>query len=255
MNKGGRPKDPIWQHFDLVEDGTKKSAQCQKCLVTQSVKVCRMKAHYEKCRKQSTSVYELNDNQQAPVVSLVQAIPQKHTPTEHAAAPPPKCIQTGLDDRIVRTPTSTKELIDDKVAEYMFACNLPFSLVEHPSFKSLLTVLHPGYQPPARTAISSKHLDKTHEKLQAHMKTSLTGKEVTMQQDGWSTLQNDPVIATSITCEGKGYFIDAKNTETEKKTAEKCKEMLQDSKTYAETMYGYKVKSVVTDNAKNMEKI
>ena len=49
MLRGGRPRDPIWQHFYLLEDGDKKSAQCKKCLRLQSIKACRMKTHYEKC--------------------------------------------------------------------------------------------------------------------------------------------------------------------------------------------------------------
>ena len=46
---GGRPRDPILQHFYLLEDGDKKSTQCKKCLRLQSIKACRMKTHYEKC--------------------------------------------------------------------------------------------------------------------------------------------------------------------------------------------------------------
>ncbi len=72
--------------------------------------------------------------------------------------------------------------------------------------------LRPGYKPPTRNAISGALLDKTHAKLQSSMKVKLHGKVVTMQQDGWSTLQNDPVIATSVTCEGCSYFVDAKCT-------------------------------------------
>ena len=49
MLRGGRPRDPIWQHFYLLEDGDKKSAQCKKCLRFQSIKACRVKTHYEKC--------------------------------------------------------------------------------------------------------------------------------------------------------------------------------------------------------------
>ena len=32
MFRGGRKKDPIWEHFTLIEEGSKKSAQCKKCL-------------------------------------------------------------------------------------------------------------------------------------------------------------------------------------------------------------------------------
>lgn len=45
MLRGGRPKDPIWEHFNLIEDASKKTAQCKYCLNIQSNKVHRMKDH------------------------------------------------------------------------------------------------------------------------------------------------------------------------------------------------------------------
>jgi hypothetical protein len=149
----------------------------------------------------------------------------------------------------------TKDKIDQTVAEYVFGCNLPFSVVEHPLFKAMVESLSPGYKPRTRKTLSGTLLEQTHSKLQSTMKTKLEGKTVTMQQDGWSTLQNDPVISTSVTCEGSGYFIDAQSTGSTQKTADNCKQMLVDSKAYAEQTYDCHVRTVVTDNARNMEKM
>ena len=49
MFKGGRPKGPIWDHFNLITQDSKKSAQCKLCLSVQSIKACRMKTHHQKC--------------------------------------------------------------------------------------------------------------------------------------------------------------------------------------------------------------
>ena len=49
MFRGGRPRDPIWDHFNLVEEGSKKAAKCKMCFYVQSMKVCRMKTHFQKC--------------------------------------------------------------------------------------------------------------------------------------------------------------------------------------------------------------
>ena len=76
-----------------------------------------------------------------------------------------------------------------------------------------------------------------------------------MQQDGWSTPSNEPVISTSVTCEGVGYFVDAQLTGSKSKTAEACQEMLTESKAFAEKTFGCKVRSVVTDNAPAMVKM
>ena len=87
------------------------------------------------------------------------------------------------------------------------------------------------------------------------MKQLLNNITITMQQDGWSSVQNDTVIATSVVSDGKGYFVDAKDTDTTHKTAEACKAMFEDSKSHAETTYGCKIQSFVTDNAKSMDKM
>ena len=77
--------------------------------------------------------------------------------------------------------------------------------------------------------MSNKRLDKDHDKYQAVMKQLLNNKTITMQQDGWSSVQNDSVIATSVVSDGKGYFVDAKDTGSTHKTAEACKAMFEDS--------------------------
>lgn len=55
------------------------------------------------------------------------------------------------------------------------------------------------------------------------MKDKLDGKTVTIQQDGWSIIQNVPVVASSVTCEGEVYFIDAQCTGTTVKTQKLAK--------------------------------
>ena len=103
--------------------------------------------------------------------------------------PPPKMRQTDLNSHLVVTSVFTKEDIDETVAEFIFGCNLSFQVVESPLFKKMVGTLHPGYKPPTR-ALSAKLLDKVHHKHQAHMKAKLDGQTVTMQQNGWSTVQN-----------------------------------------------------------------
>ena len=274
---GGRPRDPIWQHFYLLEDGDKKSAQCKKCLRLQSIKACRMKTHYEKCS--ATAIVKQPDSnvpeklaataqhpttvKPDPMLMFTAAAQPLVTPGKRPATDsihdenprPTKRLQLDLNSHLIRTTTGQKEHLDEKVAEFIFACNLAFNVVEHPMFLSMLDALRPGYKPPPRKALSTKHLDKSHERLQTKMKANLEGKVVTIQQDGWSNIHNDPVVATSVTCDGKGYFLDAVETGTTSKTGENCKEMLKTSINLAREKYGCQVKSVVTDNARNMEKM
>ena len=73
-----------------------------------------------------------------------------------------------------------------------------------------------------------------------------------MQQDGWSIIQNDQVIATSVVSQGKGFFVDDKDTGTAHKTAEACKTTFED---LPERTYGSNVRSFTTDNASNVQKM
>ena len=92
--------------------------------------------------------------------------------------------------------------------------------------------------------MSNKLLDKCHDKYQAIMKQLLNNKTITMQQDGWSSVQNDSVIATSVVSDVKSYFEVAKDTGTTHKSTEACKAMFEDSQSHAETTYGSKIWSL-----------
>jgi len=222
-----------------------------------------MRAHSEKCHpKHSNEVVSDPEQPQCHPQPDAQGDYNSQPPTmaslKHPApgpSPQPKRIQLDLHSHLIKTSSGKKEELDDKVAEFVYACNLPFSIVEHPTFITLVTALRPGYQLPTRKALGLTQLDKTHAKLQADMKSKLHGKIVTIQQDGWSNIHNDPIVASCVSVEGSSYFIDAKDTGSTAKTAQNCKEMIKDSKTFAETQYGCKVVSVVTDNAKNMERM
>ena len=123
----------------------------------------------------------------------------------------------------------------------MFGCNIPFDVVEHPLFKAMVSALRPGYTPPTRKSLGTKQLDSVHNKLQSRMKSILKDKIITMQQDGWSTKQNNPVIASSVVSSGKCYLVDAKDIRTTHKTAKNLKDMVKESKSKAEGSYEYKV--------------
>jgi len=45
MPSGGRPKNPIWEHFTEINVGSKVIAKCRYCDIQMSNKAARMKAH------------------------------------------------------------------------------------------------------------------------------------------------------------------------------------------------------------------
>ena len=65
-------------------------------------------------------------------------------------------------------------------------------------------------------------------------------------------IHNTPVIATSLQCEGKSYFLSAVDAGTNKKTAAYCTSVAQEAISTATEQYQCTVTGVVTDNEKKM---
>lgn len=227
MNKGGRPRDPIWEFYVPEEDGKKSTARCKICNSTQSVKVYRMKAHYNKCSQNSQPTFttqfsqrDVGSDSDSKASSLDAGVKRSAEP-ESVESPQPKKIRPDssiMSAFVTKTSPALKDSLDDKVARFFYSCNIPFSAVDHPSFQDLAESLRPGYKPPTRKALAGSLLDSVFDKLHGDVTQELEGKVVTLVEDGWSTVHNDPVVATSLATGGKSYFLDAHDTGSMKKT-------------------------------------
>ena len=169
-----------------------------------------IKAHYDKCVEQTRTSEPQQQSAYCPVPDpkhiIMETNPtqaQKHPTTSHFGPAPSAKHQADLNSHVFHTPVGTKDDLDKKIAEFVFVCNLPLIVVEYPRFNAMLS--SPGYKPP----ISNKWLEKCHDKYQAIMKQQLNNKTLSMRQDSWSTIQNDPVIPSTVVSQGKGFFVDA----------------------------------------------
>lgn len=275
MNKGGRPRSLIWEHFITVGEGTSRKAQCKICFQTFAGKPARMETHRNKCLKaqgktsqiaQATNVSqrncttEPNSSVSVPVLVPPSTPPPPTSPTPALLIPPTtkhttKQKQPHMDSHVIKTTATEKGDIDQLIADFIFATNLPFQIVEHPYFHRVCSALRPGYKPPTAKQVGSQLLDYTHARLQSTMKSNLDGKVVTLQQDGWTNIKDDPIIATTINSDGQSFFLDAVEPGCKKKTSDLCKDMLLASIKDAEDLYGCKVANVVTDNEAKMKKM
>ena len=117
---------------------------------------------------------------------------------------------------------NTRQQLHQQVDRFFYSCNIPFNVANHAEFCKMIEVLRPGYNPPRRRQLANELLDSVHESIQSQMKEELKGKEVTLMQDGWSDIHNSPVIASSLQCDGKAYFL---NAETGSKNAPWCRKL------------------------------
>ena len=154
-----------------------------------------------------------------PIFFIITGI--KRAFGEDNGAPPVKrFVQPDMAAQVFRTSDTTKDLIDNKLARFFLGCNIPFNVVEHPLFNDLLQALRPGYKPPTRKALADRHLDNVAEQVTCDVKKKLDGKVVTLVEDGWSNIHNDPVVATCVSVDGNSYFVSATDTRSMPKTAD-----------------------------------
>ena len=109
------------------------------------------------------------------------------------------------------------------------------------------TMLCLGYQPPNCKHLAAYLLDNH---IIMIVKAELKGKDVALMQDGWSNIQNTLMIASTMQCGDKSYFLSTVENSTNKKTAAYCTSISQDTINEAVRVYEYNTTSVVPDNEK-----
>lgn len=168
----------------------------------------------------------------------------------------PVSQKSNLDSFLVRTSAVEKQKFDIQVARFIYATNCAFRTVDHPEFKKLLEILHPGYHPPNRHQIGNELLCKVYETTHKETKKELAGKTVCMSIDGWSNIRNDSIVCVSVTDiqGGNVYLIDTIDTEDKSHTSDYLLSLLIESIKQC-LAYNCTVRSVVTDNAANMTKM
>ncbi|KAM7175497.1 uncharacterized protein RBU57_001643 [Macrochelys suwanniensis] len=109
--------------------------------------------------------------------------------------------ETTIDKFVIRTSRLQKEAIDEKIAQFVYATNSPFRMIENPRFINMVQSLRPGYSPPNRADVAGKLLDKVYEREIEQCAKGLEEKIVNLSLDGWSNVQNDPVVCACVTTE------------------------------------------------------
>jgi len=217
----GRLKDRVWDHFteDTANIAQKRPNQiCKFCNQHVSAEAARLRKHLQKCRRKPAEP--------------VAAIP------DPAPAPLPKKTPT-LDSFLCNTKPEMKDRIDLALAKFIFSSNIPFKIVENKEFKSFVKLLKPSYTLPTRQYVADTLLDKVYEEIDGITVTELQGQEVVIMQDGWSNMQNQPVIAHSLALKDKIFFTNAEGTGTNTKSAEYCKTLLEEHIEDAEEKYAH----------------
>ena len=173
---------------------------------------------------------------------------------KRAASPAPILLKKTtcyLDDFVMQT--SGKDQSVHQLAKMIYATNSPFSLVDHPEFTKLMSLLRPGYRPPICYDVEGRLLDEVHTSMLTDCKDQLGGETVSMSLDGRSNVHNEPIVCVSITSEtGQSFITGTVDTSGYSHTSEYLHEVTLIAVRATEEQFACKVGSFVTDNAANM---
>lgn len=264
-HSGGRSKASEWNEFTIVDENPTR-VYCNHCKETVIKKIERVKAHLKKCSKRkefseasssrsstlSMCVNDSDDN--VSEISEINKVSSEDLADlssstnicEFVSSTPMKKIkkQTNISSFVVRTTPEEKEQLDLKIAKFFFSANVPFSVTENHEFKEMIKALRPGYEPPNRKLLGSTLLSKVNDEATKSLKVDLKTKSVTLLQDGWSSVTNDPIIAHSIHDGKQPHLLFVTDAGSHKKTAEYCAELAKGAINIAKEKYNIDVSKI-----------
>lgn len=148
----------------------------------------------------------------------------------------------------------SKVLVDSAVAKMFYATGIPFSIVENKYFKEAISSVAKcgsSYKLPSRAALAGNLLndavaDADRKLSEFRVQMSVTGG--TLVTDGWTNVQNRPIINYLAVTPDGAMFIDGTDTSGETKNAQF---IADDIKRNIELLGEANIVQVVTDSAGN----
>lgn len=261
MTSKGRFKAVEWKEFEESADekGNKKQ-KCRHCEENVSSKVERLRQHLKRCnqyaKKTLSHEKSLEEEEEEEDLHKEDNLPGTSTSTPSSPDPPgpplkrsasdyagscARSLVPKIDKFVQKTTEAEKKLLDRQFARMFYACNIPFSVAENEHMLKLIHMLRGGsYKPPNRRDIAGYLLDEVNKECESTMASELEGQNVTLIQDGWSNVHNQPIIGTCLHNGTSAFFIRSVDTGSEKKTAEYCCSLAEKEIDYCEETYGCK---------------
>ena len=263
-----KEKSTEWIHVTVINEKEKNSAlaklKCIYCDKVYSGGIIRIRGHLagddiniKSCEKVPTDIKNMikeDNTERANQDAMKRKREALDKATKHAAtseAHTSSSKQMCLTDMMK---SGSKQLADAAIARLFFANGIPFVVAESKYFKEAIEAVSkcgPSYRAPNRTTISEKLLaaevSRVEQKLsdyKLHM-SSLGG---TLVSDGWSNIQNRPMINCLIVTGDGTMFLDAIDTSGQTKDSNFIARELTRN---IEAVGVQNIVQVVTDSAAN----
>jgi len=120
-------------------------------------------------------------------------------------------LQKAMDMYSVKTSSSEKEILDMKMASFFYTNNIPFNAANLKQYQQMVSGLRPCYAGPSCNQIGGKLLDKLTDVTDKELAEDITDNStITIIMDGWSSIRNDPINATSIHTGSKCFLLETR---------------------------------------------
>ena len=143
-----------------------------------------------------------------------QPIQSSQTSGMPASPPGSKTVQSTFT--IASPPkvsAAEQEELDLQLARVFASANLPFSLCNNRHFQCCCEMMRgPSYKCPDRHKMSDVILPQLCKESQVDFGDRITGKNVTLAMDGWSTVRNDPTLGFGLVCKNQFWLLDMLDT-------------------------------------------
>jgi hypothetical protein len=180
-----------------------------------------------------------------------------HTESDRLSRKPKKKSQT-ISRFLDSVSEAEVENITKKLSQFFYGCNIPFSVVESDSFRSLIKALRPAYEKyvPNRRNLSTNLLDSAYEDILAVSKGHAPSDSVLLI-DGWknSSSNKSTVVAMLHNSSGPRLFLDSWDISDKSETGVELARVVDEACEEARVKYNSNVYHVVSDSAANMKKM
>lgn len=272
-HKMPKDKGPEWNHV-LVDDAAASSAtnlaltrmQCLYCDKVFTGGVNRIRTHLA---GDSTAIGKCSKAPDAVVAEMLAAnkerartelLKKKKVLLDNATKTPSASgCTTDVTSKKQTTITAvmqnqSKQLTDAAVARAFYATGMAFSIADNKYFKDAIHAIAragPSYNPPNRQALAGKLLSDEVAQVDGKLsefKTQLATQGGTLVSDGWTNVQNRPIINFLVVTADGAMFVDGVDTSGQVKDADFIAEELGKR---IESLGPENVVQVVTDSAGN----
>jgi len=162
-----------------------------------------------------------------------------------------------IDGFVTKTTDEAFAHMQRKWANFFYTNRLSFLIADDPTFHEAIESTRPGIGKKllSRKLLSGRLLNEVAEDVEGSIRSHLKEKMAVVCQDGWSNVNREPIVGSSIYCDGKTFPLDFLDGGSAKKTADYCFQMAKQSIERAEKDYNTCVIGFVCDNEAKMKSV